>query len=110
MSRSDNNVSWRFPSLGYSYSHRRRSYEDFSIPDSLRASVFLRLISPKAVALILKALRSLADDGLSILLVEQLAVLALEVADHAYVLQRGKSLPPGPPQTSNAIPHWSRAI
>ncbi len=53
-------------------------------------------LAPKAVALIPKALQSLANAGLSVLLVEQLAMLALEVADHAYVLQRGKIVISGP--------------
>lgn len=41
------------------------------------------------VASILRTLRELADGGLAVLLVEQLAMLALETADDAHVLQRG---------------------
>jgi branched-chain amino acid transport system ATP-binding protein len=47
-------------------------------------------LAPQVVAAILRALRQLADHGLAVLLVEQLAMLALQTADDAYVLQRGR--------------------
>lgn len=47
-------------------------------------------LAPQVVAAILRTLRQLADGGLAILLVEQLAMLALATADDAYVLQRGR--------------------
>lgn len=47
-------------------------------------------LAPRVVQDILRTLRSLADEGLTILLVEQLARLALSVADYAYVLRSGK--------------------
>lgn len=47
-------------------------------------------LAPQVVAVILRTLRQLADGGLAILLVEQLAMLALDTADDAYVLQRGR--------------------
>lgn len=53
-------------------------------------------LAPQVVASIFKALRRLADEGLAVLLVEQLALLALDVADHAYVLQRGRIALTGP--------------
>ena len=53
-------------------------------------------LAPQAVAAILKALRQLTDDGLAVLLVEQLALLALDTADDAYVLQRGRVALSGP--------------
>jgi len=53
-------------------------------------------LAPQVVAAIFKALRKLADDGLAVLLVEQLALLALDIADDAYVLQRGKVALSGP--------------
>ncbi len=53
-------------------------------------------LAPQIVKLILDTLRRLAEDGLAILLVEQLAHLALEVADEAYILQRGRIVLSGP--------------
>ncbi|MCL8383575.1 MULTISPECIES: ABC transporter ATP-binding protein [Xanthobacter] len=53
-------------------------------------------LAPQVVTTILKALRSLADDGLAVLLVEQLALLALDTADEAHVLQRGRVALSGP--------------
>jgi branched-chain amino acid transport system ATP-binding protein len=47
-------------------------------------------LAPQVVATILRALRQLADQGLAVLLVEQLAMLALKTADRGYVLQRGR--------------------
>ncbi len=43
------------------------------------------------------AIRNLAESGLGILVVEQLAHLALEIADHGYVLDRGKLIASGTP-------------
>ena len=53
-------------------------------------------LAPQIVRLILDTLRRLAEDGLAILLVEQLAHLALEVADEAHILQRGRIVLSGP--------------
>ena len=47
-------------------------------------------LAPQVVRSILGALRALASGGLAILLVEQLAHLALEIADDAHVMQRGR--------------------
>jgi branched-chain amino acid transport system ATP-binding protein len=47
-------------------------------------------LAPQVVGTILRALRQLADQGLAVLLVEQLAMLALRAADVGYVLQRGR--------------------
>ncbi|WP_024280147.1 ABC transporter ATP-binding protein [Xanthobacter sp. 126] len=55
-------------------------------------------LAPQVVTTILKALRNLADDGLAVLLVEQLALLALDTADEAHVLQRGRVALSGPAQ------------
>jgi branched-chain amino acid transport system ATP-binding protein len=48
-------------------------------------------LAPLLVAEVFAAVRALAlaDEGMTILLVEQLAVKALEVADRAYVLEAG---------------------
>ncbi|WP_245512793.1 ABC transporter ATP-binding protein [Enterovirga rhinocerotis] len=53
-------------------------------------------LAPQVVRTILDALRSLADGGLAILLVEQLAHLALEIADEGHVMQRGRVVISGP--------------
>ena len=45
---------------------------------------------------IFRVIAQLRDAGVTILLVEQNAGLALEIADHAYVLQTGRIVASGP--------------
>ncbi len=47
-------------------------------------------LAPQIVSLIFGALRELAAAGVTILLVEQVAFMALKIADHGYVLQNGR--------------------
>jgi branched-chain amino acid transport system ATP-binding protein len=47
-------------------------------------------LAPQVVALILKSLRQMADAGMAVILVEQLALMSLAIADYAYVLRQGK--------------------
>ena len=47
-------------------------------------------LAPKFITLIFQALRELKTEGKTILLVEQNARKALHVADHAYVMERGR--------------------
>jgi branched-chain amino acid transport system ATP-binding protein len=47
-------------------------------------------LAPQLVAEIFGVLRTLRDEGIAVLLVEQLAAQALELADRAYVLERGR--------------------
>jgi branched-chain amino acid transport system ATP-binding protein len=47
-------------------------------------------LAPKFITLIFQALRELKTEGKTILLVEQNARKALQVADHAYVMERGR--------------------
>ena len=47
-------------------------------------------LTPKLVDHVVAVIRSLKEEGLTILLVEQNAGAALEIADHAYVLETGK--------------------
>lgn len=49
-------------------------------------------LAPKLVSIVLDTLRSLAHNGLSILLVEQNVRAAIEVVDRLVLLERGKSI------------------
>lgn len=53
-------------------------------------------LAPKLVEETFVLIADLRDEGLTILLVEQLASLALQVADTAWVLQRGRVVASGP--------------
>ena len=53
-------------------------------------------LAPQVVSTILRALRGMADDGMTVILVEQLAVLSLTVADEACVLRQGRIVLSGP--------------
>ena len=53
-------------------------------------------LAPVVVRRLLPALRSLADEGVAVLLVEQFATLALEIADTAHVLAGGRLTHSGP--------------
>ncbi|NUT94966.1 MAG: ABC transporter ATP-binding protein [Saccharothrix sp.] len=47
-------------------------------------------LAPVVVRRLARAVRELADSGVGVLLVEQFAALALEIADRAYVMARGE--------------------
>lgn len=53
-------------------------------------------LAPKIVQDVMKTIRRLKDEGLSVLVVEQNALAALGVADRAYVLDRGRVVHHGP--------------
>ncbi|TQN43054.1 amino acid/amide ABC transporter ATP-binding protein 2 (HAAT family) [Blastococcus colisei] len=53
-------------------------------------------LAPKLVDETFQLIATLRQEGLTILLVEQLAALALQVADEAWVLQRGSVVASGP--------------
>lgn len=55
-------------------------------------------LAPKVVAEVAQLIREINDEGVSILLVEQNAALAFELADYAYVLETGKIVIDGPTQ------------
>jgi branched-chain amino acid transport system ATP-binding protein len=46
-------------------------------------------LAPIVVQSLLHLLRRLCDEGVTVLLVEQFAYLALQAADHAYLLENG---------------------
>jgi len=49
-------------------------------------------LAPKLARAVLNAVRSIRDQGVAVLLVEQNAVQALEIADRAYVLESGSAV------------------
>jgi branched-chain amino acid transport system ATP-binding protein len=49
-------------------------------------------LAPAVVESLYETLRRLRGQGLTLLLAEQAVELALEVADHAYVLQTGRTV------------------
>jgi len=53
-------------------------------------------LAPAVIEAMYETLGRLHRDGLTILIAEQSVEMALEVADHAYVLQVGKSVLSGP--------------
>jgi ABC-type branched-subunit amino acid transport system ATPase component len=53
-------------------------------------------LAPRIVAEVFAALRQLREDGLTLLIVEQMAEAALRIADRAYVLEGGRIVLSGP--------------
>jgi branched-chain amino acid transport system ATP-binding protein len=53
-------------------------------------------LAPLVVDAVLREVRTLADDGMTVLLVEQVVRKALRVADHAYVMRLGEIALHGP--------------
>lgn len=56
-------------------------------------------LAPQIIADIFRVIRQLRDTGVTVLLVEQNASLALQVCDHAYILDRGRVVLDGSPAT-----------
>jgi branched-chain amino acid transport system ATP-binding protein len=54
-------------------------------------------LAPQIVTTIFTSLRKLADSGVTVLLVEQAAVMALRIADYGYVMQNGRIVMSGLP-------------
>ena len=61
-------------------------------------------LAPQIVTAIFTALRQLADAGVTVLLVEQAAIMALRIADFGYVLQNGRIAMSGTPAELLADP------
>ena len=66
-------------------------------------------IAPQIVADIMAALQQLRESGMTILLVEQNARAALEIADRGYVLSAGRVVASGSSQTLLADPNILQA-
>jgi branched-chain amino acid transport system ATP-binding protein len=56
-------------------------------------------LAPRIAKRLIGTIRTLADQGIGVLLVEQYAGLALEVGDHAYVITQGRLVYDGPCRT-----------
>jgi branched-chain amino acid transport system ATP-binding protein len=67
-------------------------------------------LAPVIVKRLLRALRSFADDGGAVLLVEQHVKLALDIADHGYFLRRGSVVSQGDGDTLRASQNDLREI
>jgi branched-chain amino acid transport system ATP-binding protein len=66
-------------------------------------------LAPLLVAEVFSIIRQLADEGTTILLVEQMATQALAVADRAYVLETGTITADGPADTVRDDPRVQAA-
>jgi branched-chain amino acid transport system ATP-binding protein len=66
-------------------------------------------LAPAVVDLMFETIRAIHAEGVAILLVEQNVVRALEVADHAYVLEQGRVVADGPPSTLREEPRIREA-
>jgi branched-chain amino acid transport system ATP-binding protein len=56
-------------------------------------------LAPRVVDEIFHVIARLREEGMTVLLVEQNAMLALEIADHAYVMENGRIVLDGPADT-----------
>ena len=66
-------------------------------------------LAPLVVLEIARTIRALREEGVTILLVEQMATVALELADHAYVLENGRVTLAGPARELAQNPEVRRA-
>ncbi|MGB3293391.1 MAG: branched-chain amino acid ABC transporter ATP-binding protein/permease [Phormidesmis sp.] len=66
-------------------------------------------LAPKLVASLYKTLAGLRDEGMTILLVDQMATLALSVADHAYLLEAGEIVRSGNAKAMRRDPEIAQA-
>ena len=72
-------------------------------PDLLLVDELSLGLAPLVVEELARRLRTVRDElGISILLVEQSAAVALEIADHAYVLENGRIVLDGTPERLRA--------
>lgn len=66
-------------------------------------------LAPQLVLTLLKTVRRLVDEGLTVLLVEQNVRAALEVVDHLYLFERGRLLAGGTPDEMRNHPQLIEA-
>lgn len=66
-------------------------------------------LAPQIVAAMYHQLTTLRQEGLTILLAEQQVPLALSLCDRIYVLENGRVVLSGPPQTLLSDPGLKRA-
>jgi branched-chain amino acid transport system ATP-binding protein len=66
-------------------------------------------LAPVVVQQLAETLRTLKAAGMSVLLVEQNAQLALALSDHAYVIAEGRMFSEGPSATIATDTHIRRA-
>ena len=66
-------------------------------------------LSPRIVHDVFAAIRKINAEGVSVLLVEQNVVMAMEVSSRAYVLEEGRIVAEGEPQALLARPEIQRA-
>ena len=66
-------------------------------------------LAPTVIADLLPVIRRIADQGSAVLLVEQSVNVALSVADHAYVMEKGEIGYSGPAEELRARPDLLRA-
>ena len=67
-------------------------------------------LAPRAVELLVERLRDINRTGVAILLVEQDVMNALELADRAYVINRGSVSMSGPAKALAADPRSAKPI
>jgi ABC-type branched-subunit amino acid transport system ATPase component len=67
-------------------------------------------LAPKVIDELFASLDKLREASITILLVDQMAALALSLADRAYVLEEGRVVASGDAQSLAADPAWCKPI
>ena len=80
-----------------------------SDPDLLIIDELSLGLAPVVVHQIFTTLKTLKEDGLTILLVEQNVHLAFALSDYAYVIAEGRMFTEGPPERLESLPEIRKA-